>query len=86
MFATISKHHLTEVRELLHAFTIWQRLESRFNSAILARAMDLKRLLMNLVKPETQPMDDFLRGVKNIADYLAAIQSAVSDMDLIQSL
>lgn len=86
MFATISKDYLTEVRDLLHAFTIWQRLESRFNSAILARAMDLKRLLMNLVKPETQQMDDFLRDVKNIADSLAAIQSAVSGMDLIQSL
>jgi len=29
-------------------------------------------------------MDDFLRGVNNIADSLAAIQSAMSDIDLIQ--
>ena len=41
-------------------------------------------MLMNLEKSDTQPMDDFLRGVKNIADSLAAIQSAMSDMDLIQ--
>lgn len=73
LFATISKDQLTEVRELSHAFIIWQCLESCFNSASLARAMDLKRLLMNLVKLETQPMDDFFRGVKNIADSAPAI-------------
>ena len=46
--------------------------------------MDLKLLLMNLEKPKNEPMNDFLRCVKNIADSLAAIQSAISDMDLIQ--
>ena len=48
--------------------------------------MDLKRLLMNLEKPESHPMDDFLHGVnnRNIADSLVVIQSTVSDMDLIQ--
>lgn len=45
--------------------------------------MDLKRLLMNLEKLESQPMDEFLRGIKNIADSLAAIQSTISDMDLV---
>ncbi|KAJ8422890.1 hypothetical protein Cgig2_026778 [Carnegiea gigantea] len=39
---------------------------------------------MNLEKPENELMNDFLRGVKNIAESLAAIQSAISDMDLIQ--
>ena len=46
--------------------------------------MDLKWLLMNLEKPENQSMDEFLRGVKNTADSLTAIQFAVSDMDLTQ--
>jgi len=46
--------------------------------------MDLKRLLMNLNRLETQPMDDFLHGVKNIADSLAAIQFAISDINLSQ--
>ena len=41
-------------------------------------------MLMNLEKSDTQPMDDFLRGVKKIADSLVTIQSAASDMDLIQ--
>ena len=45
--------------------------------------MDMKHFLMNLEKPENQPMDEFLRGVKGIVESLVAIQFVVSDIDLI---
>ena len=73
LFATVLKNHLTEVRDLSHAITIWERLESHFNSACLAHAMDLKHLLMNLVNSKTQPINVLLQGVKNITDSLVAI-------------
>ena len=84
LFTTISKVLLTEVRDLPHCFSVWHQLEARFNMASLARAMDLKRMLMNLDKCESQSMEDFLRGVKSIADSLASIQSFVLDLDLVQ--
>ena len=39
---------------------------------------------MTLEKFESQSMDDFLHAIRNIAHFLTAIQSVVSDMDLIQ--
>ena len=39
---------------------------------------------MNLEKPESQSMEDFLHGVKSIVESLAAIQSPVLDMELVQ--
>ena len=46
--------------------------------------MDLKCLLTNLEISESQLMEDFVMVVKSISDSLAAIQSPVSEMDLIQ--
>ena len=42
IFAIISKNLLCEVHDLVHASDIWKRLEHRFNTASLARALDLK--------------------------------------------
>ena len=53
-----------------HSFALWPRLESQFNYASLARAMDLKRLLVNLDKSEAQPMDDFLMVSKTLQIHL----------------
>jgi len=48
LFATISKDTLSEVRDLTHPMQVWQRLESRFNMASLARAITLKQMLTNI--------------------------------------
>ena len=53
----ISKDHLTKRRDLAHYFPIWQHLEVRFNTTSLARAMDLKRMLINLANPESQSIN-----------------------------
>ena len=84
IFATISKDLLCEVCDLIHAFDIWKRLEHRFNTASLARTLDLKRMLTNLSKGYSQSMEDYLQTIKTIADSLAAIQSPVFDLELFQ--
>ena len=84
LFATISKDHLTDVRDLQHCFPVWQWLETRFNISSLTRAIDSRHLLTNLEKFESQSMEDFLRVVKSISNSLAAIQLPVSEIDLIQ--
>ena len=83
-FATIFKDNLTDVRELPHSLSAWQRLESRFNIASLARCTDLQHMLTNLTKLKSQSMDDYLHSLKTLADSLPATQAAVSDIDLIQ--
>jgi len=84
IFATISKNHVVEVRDLIHRQPIWQRLESHFNASSLACALDLKRMLSNLNNLESQSMEEYLYLIKSIIDSLAAIQCPVSDLDLIQ--
>jgi len=75
---------LCEVCNIPHALPIWQRLASRFNTASLARALDLKCMLTNVSKGSDQSIEDYLRQIKTFADSLAAIQSPVSDLELIQ--
>jgi len=80
----ISKDTLSEVRDLLHTIQVWQRLESRFNVMSLGVALDLKRMLTNISLEHDQSMDSYLRSIKTIVDALAAIQCAISDLELIQ--
>jgi len=47
-------------------------------------ALDLKRMLTNQHKEDHQSVEDYLRVIKTIADSEAAIQSPVSDLELIQ--
>ena len=56
----------------------------RFNTASLARAMDLRRTLSTLSKYPKQSMEDYLQSIKHIADSLASIQTPVSNVDLVQ--
>ena len=83
IFATISKDMLCEVRNISHALPIWHHLGYRFNTASLARALDLKCMLTNVSKSPDQSMDDYLRHIKTLVDSLAAIQSPVFDLELI---
>jgi len=57
---------------------VWQHLESWFNTASLARALDLKHML-----GIDQTMDSYLRSIKTIADALAVFQTPISDLELI---
>lgn len=68
----------------MDAFDIWKRLEHRFNTASLAHALDLKHMLTSLSTDDNQSMGDYLQNIKTIANSLAAIQSHVSDLELIQ--
>jgi len=42
-----------EVCDVIHRPSIWQRPKSHFNTASLASALALKRMLSNLDKPES---------------------------------
>ncbi|CAH9053374.1 unnamed protein product [Cuscuta europaea] len=55
-------------------------------SASLPRCMELKQLLSNMKKKDTQSMESYLREIKNLVDALAAINSPVSDKELNQSI
>jgi len=80
----ISKDTFSEVRDLLHSIQVWHRLESCFNMASLTRALDLKHFFTNISLERNQSMDSYSHSVKTIADALAAIQSPISDLELIQ--
>ncbi|CAH9080062.1 unnamed protein product [Cuscuta epithymum] len=84
LFATLSRDVLTDVHDIKHSSRIWERLQSRFMSASLPRAMELKRLLSNTKKKENQSMEHYLRDIKNLADALATINSPVTDRELLQ--
>lgn len=73
-----------EERHHIHCVPIWQCLESLSNTVSLASALDLKRMLSNLDKLDSQHMDDYLRLIKSIIDSLAAIKSPSFDLELIQ--
>lgn len=83
LLATVSREVMTEIRDMPHAYQVWQHLAHRFNSDSLARIVDLKRMLTNLHKAENQSMVDYLRSIKLIADSLSSIHSSISDLDLI---
>ena len=68
---------------MIYSIQVWQRLESRFNMASLARALNLKRMLTNISLGSDQTMDSYLRSIKPTADALAAIQNPISNLELI---
>lgn len=82
IFATISKDLLCEVCTLLHSFLIWQHLAHRLNTVSLSHSMDLKHTLTTLSKADNQFLEDYL--LKTVVGSLAAIQSPVCDIELIQ--
>lgn len=43
-------------------------------------------MLLNLYKLESQSMDDYLHQIKSVAGSLPAIESPVSDLELIHAL
>ncbi|KAL2900798.1 Retrovirus-related Pol polyprotein from transposon TNT 1-94 [Bienertia sinuspersici] len=84
LFATLHRDILVEVHYVKFSTPIWERLQSRFMSASLARSMELKRTLSFIQKSQSQSMDQYLRDIKVLVDSLAAINSPVSLPDLIQ--
>jgi len=48
----------------------------------MARAVELKQMLINIRKTDTQTMDAYLRDMKTITDNLASINSPMSQIDL----
>ncbi|CAH9097369.1 unnamed protein product [Cuscuta europaea] len=73
-----------EAHSLKNSLAIWQRLESRFMAAILARSMELKHTLLCTKKKENQSMEEYVHGIQTIAEYLSAINAPVSNADLIE--
>ena len=77
IFATLSRDVFVDVHDLQTSMDIWNRLQSRFMHAIMARSMELKRRLSHIKKTESQSMDGYLREIKVITDSLVAIQCHV---------
>lgn len=69
---------------MIHPKQIWDYLSHRFNTASLARALDLRRTLSTLSKDPKQSMENCLRGIKHIAVSLASIRTLVPDFELVQ--
>ncbi|CAH9089472.1 unnamed protein product [Cuscuta epithymum] len=86
LFATLSRDVLIDVRDLKHSFGIWERLESRFMSASLARSMELKHMLNTIRKKPEQSMDSYLREIKILVDDLACINCPVSQLDMLKAI
>ncbi|KAL2902331.1 Retrovirus-related Pol polyprotein from transposon RE1 [Bienertia sinuspersici] len=84
LFATLHRDILVEVHDVKFSTLIWERLQSRFMSASLARSMELKHTLSFIQKSESQSMDQYLRDIKVLVDSFAAINSPISLPDLIQ--
>ena len=48
----------------------------------IARALELKRMLTNICKSDTQTMNAYLREIKFIINNLASVNSPISSTDL----
>ena len=72
------------MHDVIHSKQIWDKLSHRFNTASLARTMDLRRTLTNLSKGPKQSMEEYLRQIKHIADLLVSIRTPISYIDLVQ--
>ncbi|CAH9102521.1 unnamed protein product, partial [Cuscuta europaea] len=84
LFATLGRNVLMEVYTLKYSQQVWERLQSRFMSACFARSIELKRLLSHVKKKESHTMDHYLLKIKIMTDSLAAINSPVSNRELIE--
>jgi len=70
IFAIIAKETLREVRNIPHALPVWQHLASHFNTASLARALDLKCMLTNVSKGTDQTMEDYSHSLNLLLTHL----------------
>ena len=84
LFATIFGDVLVQVRDLVHSPQIWDRLHKRFQTASLVKTLELRCKLTNLKKQASQTMNSFLQEIKNIADSLAAINSPLTNQELVR--
>ena len=84
LFTTISGYMLVELCDLGHSFQIWHRLHKCFLKVSMAKSLELRRKLTNVKKQASQSMESFLRDIKHIVDSLAAINSPLTDQELIQ--
>ena len=69
---------------MVNSKQIWDCLSHCFNTASLARAMDLWCTLSTLAKDHKQSMEDYLRTIKHIVDSLVSICAPILTIDLVQ--
>ena len=84
LFAIRSHDVLVEVQDLQHSYQIWEHLNYCFLTANMGRCLELKHSLINIREKENDSMDAYLRGIKAIADSLAANNNPFSDQELVQ--
>ncbi|KAK2969476.1 hypothetical protein RJ640_022190 [Escallonia rubra] len=80
--ATLTKDVLQEVHELTSSRDVWLILELRFLDQSTAKELQLKLQLQSLKKGH-QSMAQYLRTLKSLANSLSAINSPVSNKDLV---
>ena len=84
ILAKIFKETLREVCNIPHSLPLQYHLASRFNTASVTRALDLKCVLTNVSKGPRQSMEDCLHHIKTLIDSLATVQSLVYNLELTQ--
>ena len=83
IFTTFSSEVLSDIRDQPTSFHVYDKLMHRFMHPSMARALELKRMLTNIKKGDTQSMDAYLHEIKTIADNLATVNSPVPQSDLV---
>ena len=83
IFANLSPGVLIDVWDCATSFQVWKHLSHRFRHSSMARAMELKQLLTNLKKSDSQSMDAHLREIKTIYDSLASVNCPVPQSNLV---
>ncbi|CAH9114549.1 unnamed protein product [Cuscuta europaea] len=84
LFATLSRDILMEVYDLKFSARIWESLETRFMNACRARSIEHKRQIYHIKKKESHTIDAYLLEIKLLVDALTAINSPVSNRDLLE--
>ena len=83
IFTALSYEVLIDVCDCPTSYHIWSPLNQCFIHSSMALALELKRMLTNIRKRDSQPMDTYLREIKTIADNLASVNKPVSQSDLV---
>jgi len=83
IFANLSPGVLIDVWDCATSFQVWKHLSHRFRHSSMARAIELKRQLVNIKKSDSQTMDAYLREIKTISDNLASVSCSVPSSDLV---
>ena len=83
IFATLSLEILIDVHDSRASSYVWDKLNRRFMHSSMVRALELKRMLTNIRKSDTQTMDAYLCEIKSITDNLSLVTSSVSSTDLV---